>query len=110
MLESLASDAVKLVTDSLLGKWKKHDEAREKVELYRRRIRSTRIANGIYRELHGFREVFLEHNLADKYDANRRFFEKWLTDPIVEMGWTPAGGWTRERITELLRDLEGVSA
>ena len=38
---------------------------------------------------------------------NRRFFEKWLTDPVVEMGWTPAGGWTRERITELHRDLEG---
>jgi len=45
----------------------------------------------------------------EKHDANRRFFDNWLADPVVEMGWSPAGGWTQERIAALHRDFKGVS-
>jgi hypothetical protein len=110
MLELLASQAAKIVADTIAGKWKKNHEVHQKLNFYKRRILSTRIANNFYRELSALREIFLEHALADKYDVNLRFFEKWLSDPVVEMGWTPAGGWTKERIAELFRDLQGVSA
>jgi hypothetical protein len=111
MIETLlGSQAAKVLTDAVAGKWKKHREVHNKVELHKRRILSSRIANNIYRELYGLRETFLEHNLADKGDANRRFFDNWLADPVVEMGWSPGGGWTSKRIASLHADLEGVRA
>jgi hypothetical protein len=111
MLETvLGSQAAKVLMDAVTGKWKKHREVHDKVELHKRRILSTRIANNIYRELYGLRETFLEHNLMDKHDANRRFFDIWLSDPVVEMGWSPGGGWTEKRVASLHADLKGVRA
>jgi len=111
MLETLlGSQAAKVLTDAVAGKWKKRREVHNKVELHKRRILSSRIANNIYRELYGLRETFLEHNLADRHDANRKFFDNWLADPVVEMGLSPAGGWTAKRIASLHADLEGVRA
>jgi hypothetical protein len=105
----LGSQAAKVVTDIVAGKWKKHREVHDKVELHKRRILTSRIASNLYRELYGLRETFLEHNLMEKHDANRGFFDNWLANPVVEMGWSPAGGWTQERIAALRRDLKGVS-
>ena len=110
MLESLASQAVKLLTNAVAGKWKANREVHEKVELCKRRIRATRVSGNIYRELYGLRQVFLDHDLGDKYDVNRRFFDKWLTDPVVEMGWAPSAVWTQAKIFQLHRGLEEVSA
>jgi hypothetical protein len=80
------------------------------IDLHRRRIKETRIANNYYAELRRLRETFLQHDLADKSAANRQFFDKWLADPVVEMGWTPGGGWTPERISALHADIENVRA
>jgi hypothetical protein len=111
MLETwLGSQVAKVLSDAVARKWKKHGEVHDKVELHKRRILSSRIANNLYRELYGLRETFLEHNLADKHEANRTFFETWLTEPVVELGLTPAGGWTEQRIAALHRDLHGVGA
>lgn len=80
------------------------------LELHKRRIRETRITNNLYAELHHqLRRVFLDHGLAEKSKGNRKFFEKWLTDPVVEMGWTPAGGWTSARVSDLYADLETLA-
>jgi hypothetical protein len=109
MLETwLGSQAAKVLTDAVAGKWRKHREIHDKVELHKRRILSTQITNNIYRELYSLRETFLEHNLGDKSEGNQRFFDNWLADPVVEMGWSPAGGWTQQRIAALHGDLEGV--
>ncbi len=80
------------------------------LDLHKRRIRETRIANNYYPELHRLRETFIQHGLAEKSTENREFFDKWLADPVVEMGWAPAGGWTLERISALHADIEKVQA
>jgi hypothetical protein len=111
MIETLlGSEPAKLLIDAVGGKWRRHRELQDKVELHKRRILASRVTNNLYRELYGLRQVFVEHDLADKHHANRRFFDNWLADPVVEMGWTPAGGWTQQRIGALHKDLEGVSA
>jgi hypothetical protein len=86
----------------------RHNETRALIELHKRRILSTRVANNYYPELSRLRETFLQYGLADRNAANRKFFEKWLTDPVVEMRWAPAGGWTIARITELYADIESL--
>jgi hypothetical protein len=80
------------------------------IDLYKRRIKETRVANNYYAELRRIRETFLQHGLADKSVENRQFFEKWSADPVVEMGWTPAGGWSLERIAALQADVEKLHA
>jgi hypothetical protein len=111
MLETwIGSEATKLLADALAGKWRKHGVVHDKVELHKRRVLSSRISQNIYRELHSLRLIFIEHNLMTKHDTNRKFFDKWLTDPIVEMGWSPSGAWTQQRIAALRTDLEGVRA
>jgi hypothetical protein len=91
----LGSQGAKVVTDIVAGKWKKHREVHDKVELHKRRTLTSRNASNLYRELYGLQETFLEHNLMEKHDANRRFFDNSLASPVVEMGWNPAGGWTQ---------------
>jgi hypothetical protein len=80
------------------------------LNLHKRTIKETRIANNLYPELRRLRDSFLRHGLADKSKVNRNFFDAWLADPIVEMGLTPAGGWTRKKISELHADLDTVHA
>jgi hypothetical protein len=80
------------------------------LELHKRRIRETRISNNRYAELRRLRDSFLQHDLADKSKENRAFFDKWLADPVIEMGWTPSGGWDLKRVAELHADLDGVQA
>ena len=89
---------------------KENKEVSALLDLHKRRIRETRIANNYYAELHRLRETFIQHGLAEKSNGNREFFDKWLADPVVEMGWTPAGGWTLERISALHADIEKVQA
>jgi len=84
------------------------EEARARIEMHKRTILATRIANNYYPELSRIRKTFLQYDLAERNSTNRQFFEKWLTDPVVEMGWSPAGGWTLERITELHADIERI--
>lgn len=84
-------------------------ELRALVEEHKRTIRATRISNYIYRELSAFRKTFLRHGLADVSENYKNFFEKWLTDPMVETGATPAGGWTAARISELHADIETLT-
>jgi hypothetical protein len=89
---------------------KESKEVRALLDLHKRRIRETRIANNYYPELHRLRETFIQHGLSERSLENREFFDKWLTDPVVEMGWAPAGGWTLERITALHEDIEKLRA
>src|SRR5271155_527096 len=92
----------------LLSKWKERKQVRAHLELQKRRIREVRISNNRYAELRQLWEIFLQHDLASKSKENRVFFDKWLADPVVEMGWTPTGGWNLERITDLHSNLESV--
>ena len=82
------------------------NEVRALIELHKRRILATRIANNYYPELNRLRNTFLQYGLVEKNVSGRKFFEKWLTDPVVEMGWSPAGGWTLARINDLHADVE----
>lgn len=106
MWDSLLTTAVSKIGGEFLSKWNECKQVRALLELHKRRIRETRIANHYYAELRRIRETFLQHGLAEKNATNRQFFDKWLSDPVVEMGWTPAGGWTVERISALRADIE----
>lgn len=86
------------------------NEIRVLVEQHKRTIRETHLASNYFPELTRFRKTFLRYDLADKNAKNRAFFDKWLTHPVVEAGWSPAGGWTLERISELHADVENVKA
>jgi len=88
---------------------KQRQDFRAVLDLHKRRIQATRITNNLYAELRQFREAFLQHGLADKSKINREFFDKWLTDPLVEMGETLAGGWTQARVAELHADLDRLT-
>ncbi len=96
------------VTDPKPLKAGNRKEVLATIDLHKRKIRETRIVNNLYPELRRLRESFLQHDLADRSDANRKFFDKWLADPVVEMGWSPAGGWTQKRVAELHNDLESI--
>ena len=80
------------------------------LEQHKRRILETRISNARWAELRRLRDVFLQYGLADKFQANRRFFDQWLTSAVVEMGWTPSGGWPLAQISDLRAHLEKVRA
>jgi len=84
------------------------EQVRALLDVHKRRIRETRISNNLCPELRHLRDAFLQYGLTDRSEANRKFFDKWLTHPAVEMGWTPAGGWSSERISDLYADLDGV--
>jgi hypothetical protein len=105
---SVAKKFIEFLGQMLASKWKDRKQSRDLLDLHKRRIMAARVTNSIYRELHGFRDAFLQHGLADRNDANRKFFDKWLSDPVVELGWTPSGGWTRRRISALHADLEAL--
>ena len=105
---SLAKKSIEFVGNVLASKWKNRKRERELFEEHRRRILSARVTNNIYLELCGLRETFLRHAWTGRSKTNQEFFDTWLSDPIVEMGWTPSGGWTRERISALHADLETV--
>jgi hypothetical protein len=110
VLETILGSSVGKLGAELLSKWKERKEAQALLALHKRRILETRISNNRYAELRRLRDLFLQNDLANKNKENRAFFDKWLADPVVEMGWTPSGGWTLERISDLHADLEGVRA
>jgi hypothetical protein len=110
MLETLLSSTIARLGGELVSKWKERKHVRALLDLHKRRIQETRISNNRYAELRRLRDAFLQFGLADKSAANQKFFDKWLADPVVEMGWTPSGGWTLKRISELHVDIEKVHA
>ncbi len=53
------------------------------------------------------RRFFLRHPECLTKEANKAFFDKWLTDIAVEEGMTGGGNaWTKEKLTDLYLDLE----
>jgi hypothetical protein len=104
----LAKKSIGRLADVVADKWKEFGEAARDLEQHKRRITSARVTNTIYAELHALREFFLQHGLAEKNGANREFFDKWLSDVVVELRWTPSGGWTTAKIAALHADLEKV--
>jgi len=105
VVKKLVTNAIGKTTPKRKGK-----EVSALLDLHKRRIKETRMANNYYPELHRLRETFIQHGLAERSTENREFFDKWLADPVVEMGWAPAGGWTLERISALHADIEKVKA
>jgi len=103
---SVAKKSIEFLGEMLTSKWKDRKQSRVLLDLHKRRIMAARVTNNIYRELRVFRDAFLQHGLADRNDVNQEFFDKWLSDPVVELGWTPSGGWTKRRISALHADLE----
>lgn len=85
------------------------DSLRDLLELHCRRIRSVRLTHHFYSELRSLRDVFIEHGLTEEPKVNREFFDKWLNDPIVVSGYSPTGGWPKERITDLLAALDKLT-
>jgi hypothetical protein len=108
VLETILGSSIGKLGGELWSKWKERKQVQALLDLQKRRIREVRISNNRYAELRQLRELFLLHDLASKSKENRAFFDKWLADPVVEMGWTPSGGWNLERITDLHSDLESV--
>jgi hypothetical protein len=105
---SVAKKAIDFVGDALASKWKDRKQARDLLAQHKRRIMASRVTNNLYRELRALRDAFLQHGLADRNEASRKFFDKWLSDPVVELGWTPSGGWSQKRIAALHADLEAL--
>ena len=64
MLDVFISQAAKIVTDAVGGKWKSNREVHGKLEVCKRQIRATQIANNLYRELRALRDLFLQHGLS----------------------------------------------
>lgn len=108
MLETLLGSSIGKLGGELLSKWKERKQVYALLDLHKRRIRETQIANNRYAELRRLRDLFLQYDLADRNTGNRAFFDKWLADPVVEMGWTPSGGWNLSRIAKLHADLDSV--
>ncbi|HTU33885.1 MAG TPA: hypothetical protein VMF66_08795 [Candidatus Acidoferrum sp.] len=108
LLASAGSELAKKSVGWASDKFKEFTETARGLEQHKRRIKSARVTSTIYAELHAFRNFFLEHGLAEKNQENQRFFHKWLSDPVIERGWTPSGGWTAARVADLHQHLEKV--
>ena len=108
LLSSAGSEVAKRSRGWLTDRVKEHTTTARDLEHHKLRITSATVTTTRYAELHAFRELFLRHRLAEKSDANKEFFQKWLCDPVVELGWTPSGGWTVAKIDTLHSDLEKV--
>lgn len=108
MLDALLSWLIENIGAQFVLKWIERKKAKALLDHQKRRILETRISHVRWAELHQLRDLFLQFDLADKCVGNRKFFVKWLTNPVVEMGWSPGGGWTLNGISELHADLESV--
>jgi len=70
-------------------------------------ILETRIVNRLYPELNRLRRYMLAH--PPFLQANRMFFDKWLSDPFVEEGKELGGShWSQARVERLHQDLAGL--
>lgn len=57
-------------------------------------------------ELSKLRLFFIKHDSFLSKPENSQFFQKWLTNPLVEDADKVAGYWTTDRTKEMYRDLE----
>src|SRR5690348_172886 len=86
------------VPDVAAGDHSVVDSAKREVIAYHKRcILAATAAPVFYRELAEFRKVFLQHGLAEISEAHKNFFDVWLNDPMIQMGFTPGNAWPKER-------------
>jgi hypothetical protein len=109
MLEALLSSVASKIGGEALSKWKERKQLTALLDQHKLAILAVRMAPNRWAELSRLRDFFLKHGLAKRNAANKEFFDKWLTDPVVEMGYTPGGGWTLEKIAALNSDVEKLS-
>jgi len=72
----------------------------------RKSIYSTTIANNLFLELKKMKQYFIRHPELLKKTENQTFYEKWLTIPFVDEGFTGSGFWSKEKLEEMKRDLD----
>jgi hypothetical protein len=110
LTSSVANRSIDFLGRTIVSKWKAHKQMGDLLGIHKRRILAARVTSSIYYELHLLRASFLQYSLTERNEANRRFFEEWLSDPVIELGLTPSGGWTLDRIAALHADLGGLRA
>jgi hypothetical protein len=81
-------------------------ELAQQFDVIRTNIQRTRIVNDLFPALHELRAFLHAHPALLRFQENESFYQKWLTDPLVEMN-RPANSpmWTKQTITDLHADL-----
>lgn len=84
------------------------DKKRIKQELsgIKNSLYSVTIANNLFPELLKLKQFFVRNQKYLRKPENNHFFQRWLTEPLVEEAFTGVGYWNKERIEEMFRDLD----
>lgn len=108
------TDALKKLHDfgrSVLGKPKRepspNTNLQNQFDVLRRNIIYCGITNNIPVDLHKLRAFLIEKGLVDKPEV-KRFFDKWLTNPIVVNGTPALNVFTNQAVRELQEELGGL--
>lgn len=73
-------------------------------------IAHTNVVNNLFPVLHRLRGFFNSHPELLESRANYAFYQKWLTNPLVESGEpVPSSTWTAQSIDELRSELRRIS-
>jgi Caspase domain len=73
-------------------------------------IARTNIVNSLFPALNSLRRFFDSHPVFLKSGPNDAFYQKWLTNPLVENGERATSSmWTAQSIDELRSELRGIS-
>jgi len=69
-------------------------------------IYATTIMNNLFPQLLLLKQFFVRHPQLLKKQGNNDFYQKWLTEPLVEESFRGIGYWNREKVEEMFRDLD----
>lgn len=69
-------------------------------------VYSTSTANNLFPELLKLKHFFVRNPKLLKKQGNNHFYQKWLTEPLVEEAFTGVGYWQKGKIEEMFKDLD----
>jgi len=96
---------------SALRKFKREQSPDTKLQnqfdVLRRNVIYCGITNNIPVELHKLRVFLVENGLVEKPEI-QRFFDKWLTNPMVVTGTPALNVFTDQAVGELQEEMDGL--
>ncbi len=81
-------------------------QVKEEFSEIKNSIYSTTVNNKLFPELLRLKRFFIRYPKFLKSHENNDFYQKWLTEPLVEDVFTGIGYWDKVKIEEMFRDLD----
>jgi hypothetical protein len=69
-------------------------------------IYATTITNNLISQLLLLKQFYIRHCDLLKKTGNNNFYQKWLTEPLVEEAFQGIGYWTSDKVKEMNNDLD----